>query len=56
MEQSQSPSTARHTDNETSADRTRILELEEQVSRLQRQKEALLKELDMLTARYRNQS
>ena len=40
--------------DETGADRAGILELEEQVSGLQRQKEALLKGLDLLTARYRD--
>lgn len=36
------------------ADRTRIIELEKQVSNLQKQKEALLKELDLLAAKYRD--
>ncbi len=41
-------------DNESLADQTRILELEKQVSKLQKQKEELLKELDLLTAKYRD--
>ena len=41
-------------DDEVLADRTRILELEKQVSKLQKQKESLLKELDLLTAKYRD--
>ena len=41
-------------DDEAHADRARIRELEKQVSKLQKQKEALLKELDSLTAKYRD--
>ena len=41
-------------DDETCVDQARILELEKQVLKLQRQKEALLKELDLLIARYRD--
>ena len=40
-------------DDEAHADRARIHELEKQVSKLQKQKEALLKDLDLLTAKYR---
>ena len=40
--------------DETRTDQARILELEEQVSKLQKQKAELLKELDLLTARYRD--
>lgn len=42
------------TDDEARTDRARIRELEKQVSKLQKQKEALLKELDLLTAKYRD--
>ena len=42
------------TDDEALADRVRIQELEKEVSKLQKQKEALLKELDLLTAKYRD--
>ena len=35
-------------------DKTRILELEEQVAKLQEQKNSLLKELDLLAAKYRD--
>ena len=41
------------TDDEVHTDQARIRELEKQVSKLQKQKEALLKELDLLTAKYR---
>ena len=41
-------------DDEILAERTRILELEKQVSKLQKQKESLLKELDLLAAKYRD--
>ena len=47
-------STVKSAGDETRADQARILELEEQVSKLQKQKEELLKELDLLTARYRD--
>ena len=40
--------------DQSPTDRARILELEKQVSKLQKQKEALLKELDLLTAKYRD--
>lgn len=43
-----------NTDDEVCTDRVRIRELEKQVSKLQKQKEALLKELDLLTAKYRD--
>ena len=49
-----SSSTVKSAGDETRADQARILELEEQVSKLQKQKEELLKELDLLTARYRD--
>lgn len=42
------------TDDEAHMDRARIRELEKQVSKLQKQKDALLKELDLLTAKYRD--
>ena len=42
------------TDDEVCTDRSRIRELEKQVSKLQKQKETLLKELDLLTAKYRD--
>ena len=42
------------TDDEVRTDQARIRELEKQVSKLQKQKEALLKELDLLTAKYRD--
>ena len=42
------------TDDEVRMDQARIRELEKQVSKLQKQKEALLKELDLLTAKYRD--
>lgn len=51
---SSSSSTVKSAGDETRADQARILELEEQVSKLQKQKEELLKELDLLTARYRD--
>ena len=41
-------------DDEARTDQARIRELEKQVSKLQQQKEALLKELDLLTAKYRD--
>ena len=41
-------------DDEARTDRARIRELEKQVSKLQKQEEALLKELDLLTAKYRD--
>lgn len=41
-------------DDEARTDQARICELEKQVSKLQKQKEALLKELDLLTAKYRD--
>jgi hypothetical protein len=41
-------------DDEVRTDRARIRELEKQVSKLRKQKEALLKELDLLTAKYRD--
>ena len=41
-------------DDEARTDQARIRELEKQVSKLQKQKEALLKELDLLTAKYRD--
>ena len=41
-------------DDEVRMDQARIRELEKQVSKLQKQKEALLKELDLLTAKYRD--
>lgn len=41
-------------DDEILAERTRILELEKQVSKLQKQKESLLKALDLLAAKYRD--
>ena len=44
----------RRSDDEIIADRTRILELEKQVSKLQKQKESLLKELDLLASKYRD--
>ena len=47
-------STVKSAGDETRADQARILELEEQVSKLQKQKDELLKELDLLTARYRD--
>ena len=43
-----------NTDDEACTDRARIRELEKQVSKLQKQKETLLKELDLLTAKYRD--
>ena len=52
--QSPSSSAAKSTGDETRADQAKILELEEQVSKLQKQKEELLKELELLTARYRD--
>ena len=42
------------TDDDALTDQARIRELEKQVSKLQKQKEALLKELDLLTAKYRD--
>ena len=42
------------TDDKVRTDQARIRELEKQVSNLQKQKEALLKELDLLTAKYRD--
>ena len=50
----QSPESAAASDDEIIADRTRILELEKQVSKLQKQKESLLKELDLLTSKYKD--
>ena len=52
----QSPvsSSVKNAGDEARADHARILELEKQVSKLQKQKEELLKELDLLTARYRD--
>ena len=47
-------STADSASDEIRANQARIFELEEQVSKLQKQKEKLLKELDLLTARYRD--
>ena len=47
-------STSKGVGDENRADQARILELEEQVSKLQKQKAELLKELDLLTARYRD--
>ena len=41
-------------DDEIIVDRTRILELEKQVAKLQKQKESLLKELDLLVTKYRD--
>lgn len=41
-------------DDEAHADQARIRELEKQVSKLQKQKEAFLKELDLVTAKYRD--
>ena len=41
-------------EDEAHTDRAKIRELEKQVSKLQKQKEALLKELDLLTAKYRD--
>ena len=52
--QSPSSSAAKSAGDETRADQAKILELEEQVSKLQKQKEELLKELELLTARYRD--
>ena len=46
--------TVKNDGDETRTDQARILELEEQVSKLQKQKEELLKELDLLAARYRD--
>ena len=45
---------AENSNDETIAARTRILELEKQISKLQKQKESLLKELDLLAAKYRD--
>ncbi len=41
-------------DEKNIADRTRILELEKQVLELQKEKASLLKELDLLAAKYRD--
>ena len=53
-EQSPESAAAGRSDDEIIADRTRILELEKQVSKLQKQKESLLKELDLLTSKCRD--
>lgn len=48
------PAMATDARKENREDRARILELEEQVSRLQKQKEELLNELELLSAKYRD--
>lgn len=53
-EQPSAVSTAESANDGNLADRTRILELEEQLAALQKQKESLLKELELLTAKYRD--